>query len=450
MMTRLGGDAARLIIVVLVMCGVVAVYMPALTRTIEYDEAFTSLNYSVDPSIAIFGYSFPNNHLLYSLSAWASQGVWGHNLIGLRFPAWAAALLSLALIFRMGQRIGGFSAGLASIVLLGGALLFQQYATEGRGYTLTGLLALMLLYQVEWKRPNPSHRYRYTLMLLCFLLMITLISMAFWIAVMLGWLILRDRLNRYNFTNVYWPMIIGSLLGLTPYSYAFAVGRIQAHATFFGYQDFVLLGRDLLLTFFTPNLFGLCLALAFVVGIIRLWQLQRQKAQMILCLALLTLILSIAQWVITDRLLYPRNYFYLLPMIALIAGMCFAHLHTSVLLGLIAFMIGASTLGVAQLQRPSDRLNTVYQIFQQHLTPTDSLLGGCCLDYPLYHRFRQTIDERIYIITPQTTRIILWIDEVNTPEKIIQDYKLEPFITMDECAPEQWDQLTVLVCSLES
>jgi hypothetical protein len=86
------------------------VYIPNLTRTIRYDEAYTFLHYADSPVHALLLYTYPNNHFLDSFFVWLSTTLMGTSLIAIRFPSFAAGLLSVAMLYRLGRlRRGGIA-----------------------------------------------------------------------------------------------------------------------------------------------------------------------------------------------------------------------------------------------------------------------------------------------------------------------------------------------------
>lgn len=123
-------------IVGLLLCAA-AFYSPYLLRTIRYDEAYTLHHYAISPLLALFDWSTPNNHKLYSLLVWFTQLFINNHLLALRLPAFFTALIGVALVYRMG---GAFPAA-----LLATNPVFADYAVNGRGYTLMIALALAFL-----------------------------------------------------------------------------------------------------------------------------------------------------------------------------------------------------------------------------------------------------------------------------------------------------------------
>lgn len=123
-------------IVGLLLCAA-ALYSPYLLRTIRYDEAYTLHHFAFSPLIALFDWSAPNNHKLYSLFVWITQFFLNNHLLALRLPAFCAALIGVALVYRMG--------GALPAALLVTNPVFADYAVNGRGYTLMITLTLAFL-----------------------------------------------------------------------------------------------------------------------------------------------------------------------------------------------------------------------------------------------------------------------------------------------------------------
>lgn len=127
----------RHIPIVVILLYAAALYSPYLLRTIRYDEAYTLHHFAISPLIALFDWSAPNNHKLYSLLVWFTQLFVNNHLLALRLPAFCAALIGVVLVYRMG--------GALPAALLATNPVFADYAVNGRGYTLMIALALTFL-----------------------------------------------------------------------------------------------------------------------------------------------------------------------------------------------------------------------------------------------------------------------------------------------------------------
>src|SRR5690606_14433122 len=119
-----------------------AIFVPHLGRTIQYDEAYTYLQYAQSPITALFVYTAPNNHLLHSLLVWLSTSFIGDSLIAIRLPALLSGLLAVAMLYRVGRQVLGLEAGLLASSFLVAMPMFGSYFINARGYTLVVFLSL--------------------------------------------------------------------------------------------------------------------------------------------------------------------------------------------------------------------------------------------------------------------------------------------------------------------
>ena len=100
----------------------------------------------------LFYYRKPTNHVLYSVAARASLGVWraatgaapqSWDAFALRFPAYAAALLSVFGLGLLVFHLGFPRAAAAAAFLLAIHPWHIRYGADGRGYAFMVLLAIV-------------------------------------------------------------------------------------------------------------------------------------------------------------------------------------------------------------------------------------------------------------------------------------------------------------------
>ena len=83
----------------------------------------------------------PNNHVLHTLGVKLSTLVWGSHPLSIRIPAFLAALVSIALVYRVAREMDG-SSGLLSALATAVFPYLVLFGSIARGYSL--LIALML------------------------------------------------------------------------------------------------------------------------------------------------------------------------------------------------------------------------------------------------------------------------------------------------------------------
>lgn len=166
-------------------------YGYALTRTMQYDEAFTYFNYTERP-VQVLIYSLPNNHILHSALVWLSRQALGDSHIAVRFPAFIMALVSVALVYRLAGKLAGRDAATLASVMFATLWCVMDYATQARGYTLVMALTLVMVHLILFPCPY-RRRWHYAVMATSAALILTLPTMVF----LIGSIILCERLYHY-------------------------------------------------------------------------------------------------------------------------------------------------------------------------------------------------------------------------------------------------------------
>ena len=117
-----------------------------LDLPVRGDEARTFLWFTAGSIwTTLSDYSAPNNHVLHSLAVQAARRLLGDDPAALRTPAFLAACLTLPAMWWFVRREFGRLAAAFATTLVGTSPLFIEYATNARGYTLTGLAFMVLL-----------------------------------------------------------------------------------------------------------------------------------------------------------------------------------------------------------------------------------------------------------------------------------------------------------------
>ena len=133
-----------------------------LDLPIRFDEAYTITQFATRSIWTILSdYHQPNNHVLHTLLVRAAFELLGDSPAALRTPAFLAACLTLPAVWWFVRREHGWLAAAFATALLGTSPFFIEYATNARGYTLTGLafMALLLCGQGLVRRPEDHVRW---------------------------------------------------------------------------------------------------------------------------------------------------------------------------------------------------------------------------------------------------------------------------------------------------
>jgi hypothetical protein len=116
-----------------------------LDKPILYDEAFTFINYaSRSFKYILASYSAPNNHIFHTVLVGVAYRLFGGQSWILRLPAFSAGILEIPATFLTARRFFSRSQALAASLPVAVMAGFINYSTNGRGYTLVTLFALLL------------------------------------------------------------------------------------------------------------------------------------------------------------------------------------------------------------------------------------------------------------------------------------------------------------------
>ncbi len=122
-----------------------------ITEPPRYDESATYLLFASRSLFHVLAfYPAPNNHVFYSLLAWASCRMFGGSPAAWRLPALIAGVILIPLVYMTARRIRQRNAGLyaAALTAVSGPLIL--YSCDGRGYMIQAVLfALMLNFVID-------------------------------------------------------------------------------------------------------------------------------------------------------------------------------------------------------------------------------------------------------------------------------------------------------------
>jgi len=121
----------------------VFISLPGLKAPLHGDESTTYLEHvSSSLSQVIFHYTGPNQHTLFTILSNASMRFFGEYEFTFRLPVLLAAIVSIFLIYYLGQTLWNYSTAIIASLLTIGSYHHYYWAQHGRGYALTEILAL--------------------------------------------------------------------------------------------------------------------------------------------------------------------------------------------------------------------------------------------------------------------------------------------------------------------
>jgi dolichyl-phosphate-mannose-protein mannosyltransferase len=132
-----GETATHVVLVLAIIALGIALRIRVLWQPINYDESFTYIVYANRPwLIAWANYSEPNNHLLHTLLAHVSTGLFGNAVWAIRLPALVAGILTIPLSYVVTRSLAGPNEGLLVSALTATAPVLIAFSVCARGYTM--------------------------------------------------------------------------------------------------------------------------------------------------------------------------------------------------------------------------------------------------------------------------------------------------------------------------
>jgi len=416
------------------------IYGPYLNRTISYDEAYTLRHYAFSPVYALLSYTLPNNHILNSFLIWIMTSLAGKSELVVRFPAFAAGLLSLAAVYHLTNRFFGQLAGLLSAAILMCHPVFILYAISARGYSLSILLTLLLITLVLHSgRPNRATTY--SLIAICAGLILTLPSMAVLVAAVGAWALIKRR-------AVVPPIVVGTIVGGMFYLAAFSRGTF--HDVGGGYYGLstpaALLGEFVDLVFTSALAPGILLGLLAVVGAIGLARRRVSLGLLLVAVFVIPAVLVLVQWVVRGDVFFGRNYLFLLGPLALLAGYGCRMLFRRWSLGLVPICMALSVIA-APVAIPQEGTVLLMQRIQANLRPGETIVIGNDLNEPVWYYLGHQHQDWF---TPDIEHGRVYFVETNYQllSDLLTEYKLNRPGLRCQPAGAEWEPFQVKVCYL--
>jgi 4-amino-4-deoxy-L-arabinose transferase-like glycosyltransferase len=137
------GPEGLALAVILVVATAVRLYY-VRTVSMRGDEAFTFNEYASKSLDDVFVYTFPNNHVLYTLLVHGATRTLGPEPWVVRLPALLAGLALIPATYALARRLCDGAAGILAAALVASSDVLISYSANGRGYTLLALFAVVL------------------------------------------------------------------------------------------------------------------------------------------------------------------------------------------------------------------------------------------------------------------------------------------------------------------
>jgi hypothetical protein len=119
----------------------------------RYDESYTYIHYArYALSLGLTTYDAPNNHLLHTFLVHIAYRLFGDAPWALRLPAFVAGVLTLPVGYLVGRCFVGSAAALLATSAMATAMVMIEMSTNARGYSIVGLVFLLLLGLAQYLR----------------------------------------------------------------------------------------------------------------------------------------------------------------------------------------------------------------------------------------------------------------------------------------------------------
>jgi len=400
-------------------------YINRMSSILIYDEAYTLRHYAIDPAYALLSYTLPNNHLLQSLLVWFSRITIGPSPVGLRFPAFALGLLSLAMIYRLGSRVWSRQAGLIAMLLMGASHGFVLYTSLARGYTLSIFLTCVLVYLVLFKPIQ-----KYLILACCAALVMTLPSMVLLIGAVGIWALWQRR-------SLAMPLIVGTIAG-TMFYVPSLLRADPGYYTSFG-PSLSMLGQSISAVLFGSLIY---VVIIFVIAGVGFWQLRDRSRWLFLIIVGVVPITSVIQQIVTGSVFPARTFLYLLPVIYMPVGIGLITLakQYAVLASVAGVVVSLLIWSPPADTQESQAVVGVMAAIDEHVSPGESVVIGCCIQEPIWYYMAY----RAEIFSPYDKDSVYIVEtEFESEGELRELYGLTDFV----CEPyDAWSGYDVYVC----
>lgn len=316
----------------------VAARLVFIQRAVEYDEAYTYVEFARHPVRQIISdYHHPNNHVLHTLLVHLSTRLFGGGLWAVRLPACAAGVLILPAVYALGRRLYHPWAGLAAAGLLAVTPAMVSYSVNARGYTLLTLCAVLLFLLADSARARKNRAAWALMALVTALGFYTIPTMLYPFGILAAWLFLSGVLGDIDAAYGGWKgwmtylIVYGAAAGLLSMLLYLPIFRVKGLWNVFNHDPIV---QSLTMHDFTTTLAqrltgilgewipgGLAgwLGAVFLIGLALSVLLQRKASRSRVNIPLAGLLFVVPALLVQRPLLLPRVWFFLLPLLALCA-----------------------------------------------------------------------------------------------------------------------------------
>lgn len=445
----------QLLQVFIVLFLVFSVYVTKLIHTAGIDEIMTFFKYTEHLS-DVLTYDAPNNHILHSILVWLSTSIFGDSILAIRLPAFVSGILSLAFLYRLGKRWFNHCIGLTALVCMAITQSFFLYTVDGRGYTLTIVFTVLLIENLYLMREHTvNNRWVKTVLLSLGILFILPSNLYLIIPI----IFVESTLDWFRFKRILWaralPYLFAIIVVVIYYGLALYVTFPSGLSREFDFGSYNINGfivQTTLTLFNNPNI-SLVILVLFFLGVWFVFQ--RLRENLILPVIIFVfggaLVFCIIQWIVMNRLFFPRNFLYLLPLISIVSAIGLVELtryHSGLIMICSFLILGLGLLGISSLQKNSHLQKWIDTIETNSLYADVILVSPAYYD-PIYYELTYLgKGNRDYFMPTNDSNRFVFIPHLISFDEFVEIQELTHYV--GKCGEEIWNSTTVITCSIQN
>jgi uncharacterized membrane protein len=192
------------------------------------------------------------------------------------------------------------------------------------------------------------------------------------------------------------------------------------------------------------------LLIGVFAGAIVLWRAHRRLIFLFALILGIVIVISLVQEIVTGRVFFARNFYYLIPLTALLGGVGIAWLLRPVAalryVGVCLLLVMG--IGVFQPLNTPTEASQLAAAIETETRAGDVVLVSCCLDYPLYYAHRQR--QGLFQLTPEAKRVVFVPTALATLEELIAYSRQNGApIVPETCEQKRWGRTEITICLVQ-
>ncbi len=397
-------DKIHLYALFIIMLIAIVVRLFFISQPMLIDESRTFMRYAMKPLyIGLTDYSLPNNHLFHTFLVHISYLLFGNQPWVIRLPAFFAGILMVPASYIVIRIFYNKHAALLTAGIVASSSMLIFFSTNARGYTLIGLIFLLILALGAYLKENRNPGAWFLFSILSAIGFYTIPIMLYPFGIVIMWLFLSiifqdTNLNRrLLLKDLSVSLIITALLTLVLYTPVFLVSGLEAvisnkFVSPMPFLKFVEKIPNSLASLwdewnrFEPSVMSFLLVIGFLTSLVFHKRLSLHRVPIILAVAIWCTPVLIVQRVVP----FTRVWLFLLPVYIGLASVGVIYFlkpivskisnHKSVIFAILAVIL-SFWLGLNKVQTPINYIKVPFRdaenvtiLLKNYLRPGDRVL----------------------------------------------------------------------------